>query len=37
VCDRFVPRWPHLIVLSVLGLMILVGLIVIVEYLATAR
>jgi hypothetical protein len=37
VCDRFVPRWPHLIFLTLLALAILVGIVVLLELLAKSH
>jgi hypothetical protein len=37
VCDRFVPRWPHLTFLVLLALAILVGIIILLELLAKSH
>ncbi|MBV9958500.1 MAG: hypothetical protein JO360_08770 [Acidobacteria bacterium] len=37
VCDRFVPRLPHLFVLGLLAVAALIGVILFLEYLAKSR
>ena len=37
VCDRFVPRLPHLFVLSLLAIAVLTGIILLLEFLAKSR
>ena len=37
VCDRFVLRWPHLIFFGLLAVTILVGIVVLLEFLAKSH
>lgn len=37
LCKRFVPRWPHLIILGLLAIACLVGIIVVLEILAKSH
>ena len=37
VCDRFVPRWPHLIFLGLLAIAVLAGILILIEFLAKSR
>lgn len=37
VCDRFVPRWPHLIFIGLLAVAFLVGIVILLEILAKSR
>jgi hypothetical protein len=37
VCDRFVPRLPHLLVLGLLAVAALVGVIILLEFLAKSH
>ncbi len=37
VCDRFVPRWPHLIFIGLVVISFLAGIVLVLEFLAKSR
>jgi hypothetical protein len=37
LCDRFVPRWPHLMVIGLLVITVLAGVIALLEVLAKSH